>query len=87
MPNGVAHIGIDIAESERGKGAGTSALELAWNWVKDNGFHRLEGSTDINNLAMRRAFEKAGWNFEGTLKNLFIEDGISHDYLSFAITT
>jgi RimJ/RimL family protein N-acetyltransferase len=87
MPNGVAHIGIDIAESERGKGAGTSALELAWTWAKNNGFHRLEGSTDITNVAMRRAFEKAGWNFEGTLKNLFIEDGVSHDYLSFAITT
>jgi len=87
MPDGVAHIGIDIAELERGKGAGTSALQLAWEWVKVNGFHRLEGSTDISNLAMRRAFEKAGWNYEGTLKNLFIEDGVSHDYLSFAITT
>jgi len=35
---------------------------------------------------MRRAFEKAGWSFEGTMKNLFLEDGVGHDYLSFAKT-
>jgi len=29
-------------------------------------------------------FENAGWNFEGILKNLFLEDGIGKDYLSFA---
>jgi GNAT superfamily N-acetyltransferase len=86
MPDGVAHIGIDIAVAAQGKGAGTKALELAWDWAKVNNFHRLEGSTEISNIAMRRAFEKAGWNFEGTQKNLFIEEGIGHDYLSFAKT-
>lgn len=86
MPEGVAHIGIDIARSEQGKGVGTSALELAWQWAQVNSFHRLEGSTDVSNIAMRRAFEKAGWNFEGTLKNLFVEDGVGRDYLSFAKT-
>jgi RimJ/RimL family protein N-acetyltransferase len=35
---------------------------------------------------MRRAFEKAGWKFEGILKALFVEDGVPHDYYSFAIT-
>lgn len=86
MPEGVAHIGIDIAQTEQGKGAGTSALELAWQWAQANNFHRLEGSTDVENIAMRRAFEKAGWIFEGTMKNLFLEDGVGHDYLSFAKT-
>jgi RimJ/RimL family protein N-acetyltransferase len=86
MPNGVAHIGIDISDTERGKGAGTSALHLAWQWAQANGFHRLEGSTEVSNLAMRRAFDKADWHFEGTLKNLFIEDGVGRDYLSFAKT-
>jgi RimJ/RimL family protein N-acetyltransferase len=86
MPDGVAHIGIDIALQEQSKGAGTRALELAWEWAQANNFHRLEGSTDVTNIAMRRAFEKAGWNFEGTLKNLFLEGGVGHDYLSFAKT-
>lgn len=86
MPDGVAHIGIDIAADQQGKGAGTKALELAWQWAQANNFHRLEGSTDAANIAMRRAFEKAGWSFEGTMKNLFLEDGVGRDYLSFAKT-
>jgi RimJ/RimL family protein N-acetyltransferase len=86
MPDGLAHIGIDISEDQRGKGAGSIALELAWQWAQVNNFHRLEGSTEVTNVAMRRAFEKAGWSFEGTLKNLFFKDGAGHDYLSFAKT-
>jgi RimJ/RimL family protein N-acetyltransferase len=35
---------------------------------------------------MRRAFEKAGWKFEGVLRALFIEDGVPQDYHSYAIT-
>jgi len=86
MPPGAAHIGIDIAETYRGKGAGTLALRLAWEWAKANGFHRVEGSTDESNIAMQKAFEKAGWHFEGRQKKLFMSDGIGHDYLSYALT-
>jgi RimJ/RimL family protein N-acetyltransferase len=86
MPPGVAHIGIEIVESSRGQGAGTMALELIWGWAQENGFHRLEGSTDVSNAAMQGAFKKAGWAFEGILKNLFMEDGKGHDYLSYAKT-
>jgi len=86
MPPGVAHVGIDILESARGQGAGTSALELVWEWAKSENFHRLEGSTDVLNIAMRKAFEKAGWEFEGVLKSLFYGDGIAHDYSSYAKT-
>lgn len=86
MPDGSGHIGLDIAEDERGKGAGTAALQLAWNWAVANGFHRLEGSTAEENIAMQKAFDKAGWEFEGRLKKLFIENGIATDYLSYAKT-
>ena len=86
MPDGLAHLGIDISDDQRGKGAGTITLALAWQWAQDNNFHRLEGSTEVSNVAMRRAFEKAGWSFEGIQKNLFFKDGVGHDYLSFAKT-
>jgi len=86
MPEGSGHIGIDVAQEERGKGAGTAALNLAWEWAVANGFHRLEGSTSEENVAMQRAFEKAEWKFEGRLKKLFIQDGVAIDYLSFAKT-
>ncbi len=86
MPDGSGHIGIDIAQDKRGKGAGTAALNLAWNWAVANGFHRLEGSTSEENVAMQKAFEKAGWEYEGRLKKLFMQDGVGIDYLSFART-
>lgn len=86
MPKGSGHIGIDIAQEEQGKGAGTAALNLAWEWAVANGFHRLEGSTSEENVAMQKAFKKAGWEFEGRLKKLFMQDGVAVDYLSFART-
>jgi RimJ/RimL family protein N-acetyltransferase len=86
MPPGTAHIGLEIAANQRGKGLGSDALSLIPAWADKNGFHRIEGATDESNIAMRRTFEKAGWNFEGALKNLFMVDGQGHDYLSFAWT-
>ena len=86
MPNGAGHIGIDIAAEQRGKGAGTAALNLAWIWGVANGFHRLEVSTSEENVAMQKAFQKAGWEFEGRLKKLFMENGQATDYLSYART-
>jgi RimJ/RimL family protein N-acetyltransferase len=86
MPKGSAHIGLDIAPEERGKGAGTAALNLAWDWAKSHEYHRLEGSTAEENIAMQKAFKNAGWEFEGRLKKLFMQDGVAVDYLSFAKT-
>jgi RimJ/RimL family protein N-acetyltransferase len=70
----------------RGKGIGTQALIAATKYSFDNGAHRIQGSTEENNHAMRRAFEKAGWRYEGVLKALFLENGIPQDYHSYAIT-
>ena len=85
-PQGAWDMGIEISPEVQGKGLGTQALGLVAEYVFKNGAHRVEGSTDESNLAMRRAFEKAGWKFEGVLKALFIEDDVAHDYYSFAIT-
>jgi RimJ/RimL family protein N-acetyltransferase len=85
-PDGALEMGIELAEEVRGKGIGTQALIAGTEYAFANGAHRIEGSTDEQNIAMRRAFEKAGWNFEGVLKALFIEDGAPHDYYSYAIT-
>ena len=85
-PQGAWEMGLDIAPELQGRGFGTTALSLVAEYVFSNGAHRVEGSTDESNVAMRRAFEKSGWKFEGVLKALFVEDGIPHDYYSFAIT-
>jgi RimJ/RimL family protein N-acetyltransferase len=85
-PPGAWDMGLELAEDVRGKGIGTQALMAGTQYAFANGAHRIEGSTDENNIAMRKAFEKAGWKFEGVLKALFIEDGVPHDYYSYAIT-
>jgi RimJ/RimL family protein N-acetyltransferase len=85
-PPGAWDMGLELADDVRGKGIGTQALLEGAKYAFANGAHRIEGSTDENNVAMRRAFEKAGWKFEGILKALFIEDGEPHDYFSYAIT-
>lgn len=86
MPSGAWHMGIELAPEARGKGIGTIALKLLREWAFSHGAHRVEGSTAHDNYAMRGAFEKAGWNFEGVLKKLFMEDGKGVDYYSFATT-
>ena len=85
-PPGAWDMGLELADDVRGKGIGTQALLEGAKYAFANGAHRIQGSTDKNNVAMRRAFEKAGWKFEGILKALFIEDGEPHDYFSYAIT-
>lgn len=85
-PTGALEMGIEIAEEEQGKGFGTLALIAGAKYAFEAGAHRVEGSTAEDNHAMRRAFEKAGWKFEGVLRALFIEDGIPQDYYSYSVT-
>jgi RimJ/RimL family protein N-acetyltransferase len=85
-PPGAWDMGLELSEDVRGKGIGTQALVAGTEYAFSNGAHRIQGSTDEGNTAMRKAFEKAGWKFEGVLKALFIEDGEPHDYYSYAIT-
>ena len=85
-PNGAWDLGLELSEDSRGQGIGTQALIAGTEYAFSNGAHRIQGSTDESNIAMRRAFEKAGWKFEGVLRALFIEDGVPHDYFSYAIT-
>jgi RimJ/RimL family protein N-acetyltransferase len=79
-------MGIEIAEEMRGRGIGTLALVAGAKYAFLQGAHRIEGSTAENNSGMRRAFEKAGWKFEGVLRALFLEDGVPQDYYSYSIT-
>ena len=86
MPEGTVELGLELAAGLRGRGYGTLALRAATRHAFDLGHHRVSASTDESNLAMRRAFEKAGWHFEGVLRNLFIEDGVPHHYRACACT-
>jgi RimJ/RimL family protein N-acetyltransferase len=79
-------MGLEIAAESRGKGIGTQALVAGTEYAFANGAHRIQGSTEEGNTAMRKAFDKAGWKFEGVQKALFLEAGLPIDYYSYAIT-
>jgi RimJ/RimL family protein N-acetyltransferase len=85
-PNGAWDMGLELSKEVRGEGIGTAALKAATQYAFEQGAHRIEGSTAEDNHAMRRAFEKAGWKFEGVLRALFLEDGVPQDYYSYSIT-
>ncbi|CAB4672163.1 MAG: GNAT family N-acetyltransferase [Actinobacteria bacterium] len=86
MPEGALEMGLELLPEVRGKGIGTQALKEVARYAFAQGHHRVEGSTTEGNIGMRKSFEKAGWVFEGVLRNLFVEDGAPVDYYSYAIT-
>jgi RimJ/RimL family protein N-acetyltransferase len=87
MPPGVLAFGIEIAPEFQGRGYGTQATILISELMFSEGNHRISGDTDTLNIAMQKTFEKAGWTHEGTMRALFVEDGIPHDYLTYSFTS
>jgi len=86
MPEGSWELGLELLRETRGKGIGTAALIAGTEYAFANGAHRIQGSTEEGNTAMRKAFEKAGWKFEGVQRALFLEAGVPVDYYSYAVT-
>ncbi len=86
LPRGVCELGIDLVPEARGRGAGTEAVRLLGEHLLENGYPRVQASTDVDNVAMRRALERAGFAFEGVL-GAFMPDGDGRaDYALYALT-
>ncbi len=62
------NIGISILEHYRGKGIGSIAQKLLAQELHHRGYVRVEASTDISNIPEQRALQRAGFNYEGTLR-------------------
>lgn len=68
LPPGTYEIGIGLRARSRGRGYGTEALALLTGWLFSHAGARLVRSeTDPANAAMRRVFERCGWQPAGTL--------------------
>jgi aminoglycoside 6'-N-acetyltransferase len=53
-----------FAPSDRGHGLGTEAVRLLSDWLfRSGGAERIESSTAVSNAAMRRVFDKLGFEF------------------------
>lgn len=77
-------IGIALAQEWRGQGWGTIAQRLLSDCLLDSA-HRVEASTDVDNLAKQRSLEKAGFEREGVLRGAQMRaDGRHHDLVMYA---
>jgi RimJ/RimL family protein N-acetyltransferase len=87
-PPGVFEVGLGLFPDARGKGYGTEALALLTRYLfQDEQAARVQLGTDVENVAMRRAAEKAGYRFEGVMRGFWpVEGGPAHDYALFART-
>lgn len=87
-PPGVVEIGIGLYhESMRGRGVGTEAVALLTRHLLEQaGAERVQASTAVSNHAMRRCLEKAGFAYEGTMKDFMPGDGGRIDYRLYAVT-
>ena len=87
-PPGLFDVGIGLFAEQRGHGIGTTAVELLTAHLFDGErAMRVSLSTDVDNTAMRRAAEKAGFALEGIMRGFwYVADGRPRDYALYART-
>jgi RimJ/RimL family protein N-acetyltransferase len=89
LPPGVFELGIELYDrTDRGKGTGRAALGIITRHLfEDEHANRVQLSTDVDNVAMRRAAERAGFRFEGVMRSFWpVSDGEPRDYALFGRT-
>jgi RimJ/RimL family protein N-acetyltransferase len=88
MPPGVFELGIGLFdEDDRGKGVGSRAIVLvAERLFQQEGAHRIQLGTDLENASMRGAAERAGFRFEGVMRGFMPTPGGPRDYALYALT-
>lgn len=79
-------IGITLRAEHRGRGIGTAAqrqlIELLFRHCP---VHRIEASTELENIAEQRALKSAGLHREGVLRNALWRDGAYRDEVLYAV--
>jgi len=86
FPPGNFEIGIDLLAGERGHGYGTEALRLFTAHLFEGGAGRIQASTALDNVSMRRVLERVGYRFEGVLRGFMPKaDGGRDDYALYAV--
>lgn len=88
FPPGVFEFGISVFEAaDRGKGYGRDATGLLTSHLFDeHGAGRVQATTAVDNLAMRRVLESLGFVYEGTLRAFMPGPDGREDYAMYAVT-
>lgn len=78
-------IGISLRPFARGLGHGTRAQRMLVRYLfTTTPVHRVQASTDVENVAEQRALERAGFTREGVLRGAQWRGGAWHDLVSYA---
>jgi RimJ/RimL family protein N-acetyltransferase len=88
LPPGVFEVGIDLFdEADRGRGLGRKALtQLLTRLFEQEGAHRVQLTTDLNNRAMRTLAERLGIRSEGVMRSFMPSMHGPRDYALYAMT-
>jgi len=88
LPHGVFELGIEVFEhGDRGRGLGADAVvAISRHLFDDEGAHRVQLTTDVENAPMRRVAERLGFTFEGVLRSFMPEPDGPHDYAMYGFT-
>jgi RimJ/RimL family protein N-acetyltransferase len=80
LHNRVAHLGVSLRPSVRGRGLGTDTVRVLCRYgFAIRGLHRLQMETLADNAAMIRAAAQAGFTREGVLRQTAWVDGTFAD--------
>jgi len=80
-------IGREMLAGARGQGLGTEAMRLLVDWLfATTEVNRVDGYTDVENIASQRSVEKAGWRREGVLRGTVYRDGRHRDVIMYGLT-
>lgn len=87
LPPGVFELGIGLFDvGDRGRGIGTQAVrQMTKRLFDDEGAHRVQAGTDLDNTAMRAVLERLGFVFEGVMRGFMPMDDGPHDYAMYAM--
>ena len=87
-PPGLFDLGIELFRDHRGQGFGAMALVLFTAFLFDEEHAvRVSLSTDVDNVAMRRAAEKSGFSLEGIMRGFWqVPDGPARYFALYART-
>lgn len=76
LHNRLAHVGISLRPSFRGRGLGTDAVRVLCDYgFRIRGLHRLQLETMADNKAMINAATRNGFTMEGTFRKSAWVDG------------
>jgi RimJ/RimL family protein N-acetyltransferase len=87
VPPGVVELGVDLYDSaDRGRGYGREAVALLTTHLFAKGIaERVQGSTAVDNVAMRTVFERLGYRFEGVMRGFMPAPDGREDYALYAV--